>query len=90
MIKATLISFELPALVDYQNFALTNKTIFKRINQLIEDILRQPFSGLGKPEPLKRDLQDFWSRRITREHRLIYSVQDDQLFIAAVKYHYHK
>ena len=52
-----------------------NKRIMKRISKLLEDILQHPFTGIGKPEPLKGDLQGVWSRRITDEHRLIYSVR---------------
>ena len=63
-----------------------------RINDLLEDIRRAPFRGIGKPEPLAGDLSGFWSRRITAEHRLVYCVQgrgDDQCFIVAqCRYHY--
>jgi len=64
-----------------------------RINELIENIRRTPFKGIGKPEPLKGDLAGFWSRRITAEHRLIYAVEgragdDQRLVIAMCRYHY--
>jgi toxin YoeB len=59
-----------------------------KINSLIEDIQRHPFSGLGKPEPLKRNLKGFWSRRINREHRLVYRVDAGALQIAQCRFHY--
>lgn len=59
-----------------------------RIIRLIDDIKRHPFEGVGKPEPLKHDLAGFWSRRITDEHRLVYSVAGDQLLVAQARYHY--
>ena len=59
-----------------------------KINVLIDDIQRHPFSGLGKPEPLKRNLRGFWSRRITREHRLVYRIEEGVLQIAQSRYHY--
>jgi len=55
---------------------------------LIKDIQREPFSGIGKPEPLKYELQGYWSRRITDEHRLVYKVEEDLLIILSCKYHY--
>lgn len=60
----------------------------KRINQLIDNTLRTPFEGIGKPEPLKGDLQGFWSRRIDEEHRLVYGVADEQLIVIQCRYHY--
>ncbi|WP_018651384.1 Txe/YoeB family addiction module toxin [Actinobacillus capsulatus] len=66
----------------------TDKVILKRINSLIKNIQRQPFEGIGKPEPLKFNLSGFWSRRINEEHRLIYSVEDEALLIVACRYHY--
>jgi toxin YoeB len=59
-----------------------------KINSLIDDIQRHPFTGLGKPEPLKRNLRGYWSRRITREHRLVYRVQAGVLQIAQCRFHY--
>jgi len=56
---------------------------------LIKDILRQPFTGIGKPEPLKQELQGYWSRRINDEHRLVYKVSDDAIIIISCKYHYY-
>ncbi|MFB8547553.1 Txe/YoeB family addiction module toxin [Enterococcus casseliflavus] len=65
-----------------------NKNNIKKINRLIKDIDRDPFSGLGKPEPLKHDLSGKWSRRITDEHRLIYSVKNDTIYFYSAKDHY--
>jgi toxin YoeB len=64
--------------------------MLRKINDLIKDIKRTPFTGKGKPEPLKYDLAGLWSRRIDREHRLVYKVQNNDLFIYACKYHYDK
>lgn len=61
---------------------------FQKILELIRDIQRDPFAGIGKPEPLKYELQGYWSKRITDEHRLIYKVQEDLLIILTCKYHY--
>ena len=59
-----------------------------RIVRLIKDIEREPFEGLGKPEPLRHDLTGFWSRRITDEHRLVYAVDKERVLIAQARYHY--
>ncbi|MGJ0638474.1 Txe/YoeB family addiction module toxin [Xenorhabdus bovienii] len=82
------IPFSDSAWEDYLYWQQTDKAILKRINQLIKDIRRQPFEGIGKPEPLKHNLSGFWSRRITEEHRLIYAIEEDQIMIAACRYHY--
>ena len=60
----------------------------KKINELIKETRRTPFEGKGKPEPLRHNLAGFWSRRITAEHRFVYSVTDEALLIAACRYHY--
>ena len=75
---------------DFNEWATTNKKIHKRIINLIKDIMRSPFSGIGKPEPLKHELKDYWSRRITDEHRLVYKVTDtdEEIIIISCKYHY--
>ncbi|EPH92632.1 Plasmid encoded toxin, Txe/YoeB family [Enterococcus casseliflavus] len=65
-----------------------NKNNIKKINKLIKDIDRSPFSGLGKPEPLKHDLSGKWSRRITDEHRLIYKVENETIYFYSAKDHY--
>lgn len=64
------------------------KAVLKKINRLLKDIQRSPFEGIGKPEPLKGDLSGFWSRRITKEHRLVYRVANDGVIIAQCRYHY--
>ncbi len=73
---------------DYIFWQKTDKKIVRRINSLINDTKRNPFEGIGKPEPLKHALSGFWSRRITEEHRLIYKVSEDTLEIAQLRYHY--
>ena len=67
-----------------------DKKNVKRINELLKNCIRTPFEGIGKPEALKEDLQGYWSRRITSEHRLVYKYESEQLFIAACRYHYGK
>lgn len=73
---------------DYQSWLADDRAVLKRINRIIEDTLRQPFEGIGKPEPLKHLLQGAWSRRITDEHRMVYVVQGDDLVIVQLRYHY--
>ena len=74
---------------DYLYWQAQDKRIVKRINELIEAAKRDPFSGIGKPEPLKHALSGFWSRRITEEHRMVYKLEgEDALLIAQLRYHY--
>lgn len=73
---------------DYTSWQTEDKKIVKKINDLIKAIKTNPFDGIGKPEPLKYDLAGFWSRRIDREHRLVYQIQDKNLLIYSCKYHY--
>ncbi|MBL7838313.1 MAG: Txe/YoeB family addiction module toxin [Bacteroidetes bacterium] len=73
---------------DYLYWQKTDKNKLKRINELIKDIARHPFEGIGKPEPLKFKYTGFWSRRIDDEHRLIYKVQDSDIFIVKCRFHY--
>ena len=82
------ITFSLNAWQDYLSWQQQDKKMLKKINQLIKDIQRTPFEGVGKPEPLKYDLSGFWSRRIDREHRLVYQVQDNEILIYSCRYHY--
>ena len=82
------LSFTSDAYKDYQNWKRDDKKIFSKIRTLIKDIEQSPFQGLGKPEPLKHNLSGYWSRRITKEHRLVYKVKDDTIFIASCKFHY--
>lgn len=86
MIKA----FAETAWEDYEYWQANDKSMVKKINKLLKEIERDPFSGIGKPEPLKHELAGFWSRRITGEHRLIYSMTGNTLNIAACRYHYGK
>ena len=69
-----------------------NKRVMKRITKLLEDILQHPFTGVGKPEPLKGNLQGIWSRRITDEHRLLYSVSNGMIYVyvLSLRFHYSK
>ncbi|MDO8965978.1 MAG: Txe/YoeB family addiction module toxin [Algoriphagus sp.] len=73
---------------DYLYWNATDKKIFKKINTLIKECQRTPFSGTGKPEPLKHELAGFWSRRIDKEHRLVYRVKNGALEIAQFRHHY--
>lgn len=75
---------------DYLYWQKVDKKIAKRINELIKCCIRTPFKGIGKPEALKGDLQGYWSRRITSEHRLVYKYENDKLLIASCRYHYGK
>ena len=67
-----------------------DRSMVKRINELIKDIQRTPYEGKGKPKSLKYDLTGFWSRRIDREHRLVYRIEENELFIYSCKFHYDK
>jgi toxin YoeB len=73
---------------DYLSWQTTDKKVLRKINDLIKEIQRTPYEGLGKPEPLKFDLAGYWSRRIDREHRLVYQVGDNEILIYSCKYHY--
>lgn len=76
------------AWADYTFWKSENRKLSKRIDTLLKDICREPFSGLGKPEPLRYDLSGLWSRRIDDEHRLIYTVEEDDVILLACRYHY--
>ncbi len=73
---------------DYLWWQAQNRQVLKRINTLIDNIIRHGNEGIGKPEPLKYDFTGYWSRRITDEHRLVYKVVDDEVRIASCRYHY--
>lgn len=73
---------------DYEYWQKTSKEKVKQISKLIKAIKRDPFEGIGKPEPLKHDLAGYWSRRIDQEHRLVYEVQDTAIVIVQCRYHY--
>ena len=73
---------------DYQYWTETDKKQLKRINLLIKDIDRNPFEGIGKPEPLKANLQGYWSRRIDSEHRIVYAVEGREIVYISFRFHY--
>jgi toxin YoeB len=82
------ITFSKNAWEEYVSWQRTDKKILRKINDLVKDIQRTPFEGLGKPEPLKFDLSGYWSRRIDLEHRLVYQYQEDEILIYSCKFHY--
>ncbi len=82
------IIFSEHAWVDYLYWQRTDRKILERINKLIKEIQRLPFEGTGKPEPLRHGLSGYWSRRITDEHRIVYKVEKDSLYLAQLRYHY--
>jgi toxin YoeB len=84
------LTFSLIAWEDYLYWQQHDKKVVKRINNLIKEIQRTPFAGIGKPEALKFDLKGFWSRRIDREHRLIYRITDVSVEIVSCRFHYDK
>jgi toxin YoeB len=73
---------------DYLYWQRTDRKLLERINTLLTETSRSPFSGIGKPEPLKNALSGYWSRRINDEHRFVYKVADGSLLIAQLRYHY--
>lgn len=73
---------------DYLYWQRADPRMLQRINALIKEIQRAPFAGIGKPEALKYDLSGYWSRRITDEHRIVYKVEGDSLFVVQLRYHY--
>lgn len=73
---------------DYLYWQRTDRKTLRRINALIHEAQRSPFQGIGKPEPLKHALTGYWSRRINDEHRMVYKVESDSLFLAQLRYHY--
>jgi len=83
-----LISFKDSAFAEYQQWAKDDRKIADKIDRLITEIMRDPFHGTGKPEPLKGNLSGHWSRRITQEHRLVYKILNDQIIITSCKFHY--
>lgn len=82
------ISFTENAWKDYLYWQKTDKKMVKKIHELIKDISRSPFEGMGKPEALKYELAGKWSRRINDEHRLVYQIEDENLIIYTCRYHY--
>lgn len=84
------ITFSQNSWEDYISWQSEDKKMLKKINELIKDIQTTPYTGLGKPEPLKYDLTGLWSRRIDREHRLVYQVIGNEILIYGCRYHYDK
>lgn len=82
------IAFHQEAFEQYGNWAKNDKKLFERLHRLIVETAKNPFNGIGKPEPLKADLKGYWSRRINDEHRLVYKITEEQVIIIACKYHY--
>jgi len=82
------IIFSKNAWEDYTSWQTEDKKTLKKINALIKDIQRNPYDGIGKPEPLKFDLAGLWSRRIDQANRLVYNIEGDDILIYACKYHY--
>ena len=76
------------ALDDYLHWQQNDRRMVERINRLIRETVREPFAGIGKPEPLKPALAGYWSRRISDEHRMVYRIDGDALCIAQLRYHY--
>ncbi len=83
-----IIAFDNEAFDDFQAWAVEDKKIFSKIGALIKDISRDPFQGLGKPEPLRHELSGYWSRRISEEHRLVYKFESGTMYILSCRYHY--
>ena len=83
-----MISFHVDAWEDYLYWQRTGKQMLKRINLLIREIVRDPFAGIGKPEPLKFDFSGYWSRRIDDEHRIVYKIDKGDWVLLQLRYHY--
>ena len=82
------VSFTAEGWEDYVYWSKADRAMLRRINRLIRDTLREPFAGIGKPEPLKHAMAGSWSRRIDQEHRLVYVYEDGHLIIVQCRYHY--
>lgn len=82
------LSFSSKAWADYLYWQETDPRIVERINELLKDVVRNPFTGIGKPEPLKHEWKGYWSRRIDQKHRLVYRATADAILIAQCRFHY--
>jgi toxin YoeB len=82
------IVFDPKAFKEFNELSIENKKLYKKIVDLIDDILCHPFSGIGKPEPLKYQLKGYWSRHINDEHRLVYKITKTEIIIISCKFHY--
>ncbi len=74
--------------IDYEYWQTYDKKVLKKLNALLKDIHRNPFSEIGNPEPLKHELSGYWSRRITLEHRLVYRIDNGRIVVLQCRYHY--
>lgn len=74
--------------LDYRHWPSTDRATLKRVNRVLDDVARDPFAGVGKPEQLRHSLAGAWSRRIDEEHRLVYLVDEDDIIILQARYHY--
>ena len=83
-----IISFQQDAFDDFTNWSFVHKPTYRKIITLIKQIRRSPYEGTGKPEPLKYQFKGYWSRRITKEHRLVYKVTDNEIIVISCKGHY--
>lgn len=84
------IKWDIDAWEEYLYWQSEDKKVLRRINQLIKDIARNPFDGIGKPEPLKGNLTGLWSRRIDEKHRIVYMIENESVLIFSCKGHYEK
>jgi toxin YoeB len=82
------VSFTIKALSDYQYWQTQDRKTLRVLNRIINDIMRHPFTGIGKPEPLKYKLDNCWSRRINKSDRIVYTVTNDSIIIIQCRYHY--
>jgi toxin YoeB len=82
------IHFDKGAIKEYQFWTKNNFSIIEKIHELIIDIGKHPYEGIGKPEGLKGNLSGYWSRRITDEHRLVYKIEGDNIYIISCRFHY--
>ena len=86
--QVSQVQWDFDAWEDYLYWQHQDKRVLKQINKLVKDIVRSPFEGLGKPEPLKENLSGLWSRRINKEHRLVYMVKNNTVLIFSCRGHY--
>ena len=82
------VTFHGDAFADFTDWAARDPKVFEKVKRLIIKTTRDPFGGIGKPEPLKHEFKGCWSRRITDEHRLVYRVTDDSIIVMQCRYHY--
>jgi toxin YoeB len=86
--KLALVAFTEVGWEDYQHWQKEDPKQLAKINDLIDACIADPFNGIGKPEPLKGNLTGYWSRRIDRQHRLVYAVLEDVIYVLQCRYHY--